>query len=54
MQVSVPLYSSHGNSKKKHENQVLVAEDVARQLSSPETADNIMGVMVRLNCSYDE
>lgn len=41
------IYSSHGNSKKKHENQVLVAEDVARQLSSPETADNIMGVMVR-------
>ncbi|POY70127.1 putative 3-deoxy-7-phosphoheptulonate synthase [Rhodotorula taiwanensis] len=42
-------YSSHGNSKKKHENQVLVAEDVARQLSSPETADNIMGVMIESN-----
>ncbi|KWU46211.1 putative 3-deoxy-D-arabino-heptulosonate-7-phosphate synthase [Rhodotorula sp. JG-1b] len=45
----VMIDCSHGNSKKKHENQVLVAEDVARQLSSPETADNIMGVMIESN-----
>ncbi|KAK4698829.1 3-deoxy-7-phosphoheptulonate synthase, partial [Phenoliferia sp. Uapishka_3] len=37
---------SHGNSEKKHERQVLVAESVAAQLSSPATASNIMGVMI--------
>ncbi|GAA5849500.1 hypothetical protein JCM8547_000475 [Rhodosporidiobolus lusitaniae] len=37
---------SHGNSSKKHENQVKVAEDVAKQLGEEETADNIMGVMI--------
>jgi hypothetical protein len=38
--------SSHGNSSKKHENQVVVAGDVAKQLGEKATADNIMGVMV--------
>jgi 3-deoxy-D-arabino-heptulosonate 7-phosphate (DAHP) synthase len=42
------LHSSHGNSSKKHENQVVVAADVAKQLGEKETAENIMGVMVRL------
>jgi len=42
----VNTYSSHGNSEKKHERQVNVAEDVARQLGSSETAENIMGVMI--------
>ncbi|GAA6027568.1 hypothetical protein JCM8097_007927 [Rhodosporidiobolus ruineniae] len=37
---------SHGNSNKNHANQPLVAEDVAKQLGSPETAENIMGVMI--------
>lgn len=42
----VPFHSSHGNSEKKHERQVLVAEDIARQLGEKETAENIMGVMI--------
>lgn len=39
-------FSSHGNSEKKHERQVLVAEDIARQLGSTETGEQIMGVMI--------
>ncbi|KAI5480471.1 3-deoxy-7-phosphoheptulonate synthase [Pseudohyphozyma bogoriensis] len=37
---------SHGNSEKKHERQVIVAESVAKQLGNIETAENIMGVMI--------
>ncbi|GAA5910838.1 3-deoxy-7-phosphoheptulonate synthase [Sporobolomyces salmoneus] len=37
---------SHGNSEKKHERQVVVAEDIARQLGSQETGDSVMGVMI--------
>ncbi|GAA5825526.1 hypothetical protein JCM11251_000273 [Rhodosporidiobolus azoricus] len=37
---------SHGNSSKKHENQVVVAQDVAKQLGEKDTAENIMGVMI--------
>lgn len=42
------MNSSHGNSEKKHERQVGVAEDIARQLASAEdgTGDKIMGVMI--------
>ena len=40
---------SHGNSEKQHERQVLVAEDVARQLGLPETAEDILGVMLESN-----
>lgn len=40
---------SHGNSEKKHERQVNVAEDVARQLGEPETAEDILGVMIESN-----
>lgn len=40
------LDSSHGNSEKKHEKQVGVAESVAQQLGEKETAENIMGVMI--------
>lgn len=38
--------SSHGNSEKKHERQVGVAEDIAKQLGTTETGENIMGVMI--------
>ncbi|TPX69938.1 hypothetical protein SpCBS45565_g02101 [Spizellomyces sp. 'palustris'] len=44
---------SHGNSRKDHRRQILVADDIAQQLSaasSPDaTADNIMGVMIESN-----
>jgi len=42
----VMIDCSHGNSEKKHERQIIVAEDVAKQLASPETAHNILGVMI--------
>ncbi|KAL8278952.1 hypothetical protein RQP46_008621 [Phenoliferia psychrophenolica] len=42
----VMIDCSHGNSEKKHERQVLVAEDVARQLGEKETGENIIGVMI--------
>ena len=35
---------SHGNSSKKHENQIIVADDIARQVERGET--NIAGVMI--------
>jgi 3-deoxy-7-phosphoheptulonate synthase len=38
---------SHGNSNKKHENQVLVAGDIAQQLEAGE--QNIAGVMIESN-----
>ena len=39
---------SHGNSQKKHQNQILVARDIVSQLSSPNstTANKIFGVMI--------
>lgn len=37
---------SHGNSQKQFARQVAVAEDIATQLSSGETGQNIMGVMI--------
>jgi hypothetical protein len=43
---------SHGNSNKKHENQIIVAKDIADQLASTSeksTAGNIMGVMIESN-----
>ncbi|KNE92391.1 3-deoxy-7-phosphoheptulonate synthase [Puccinia striiformis f. sp. tritici PST-78] len=40
---------SHGNSEKKHERQLVVAEDIATQLENPETQDHIMGVMIESN-----
>ncbi|WAQ86304.1 hypothetical protein PtA15_7A30 [Puccinia triticina] len=40
---------SHGNSEKKHERQLVVAEDLANQLENPETQDFIMGVMIESN-----
>ncbi|KAI9003264.1 3-deoxy-7-phosphoheptulonate synthase [Gaertneriomyces semiglobifer] len=45
---------SHGNSKKDHNRQGLVAEDVSKQLASTapdSTADHIMGVMIESNLS---
>ncbi len=45
----VMIDCSHGNSSKKHENQVIVAEDVARQLGQPETAEDVLGVMLESN-----
>lgn len=40
---------SHGNSEKQHERQVNVAEDVARQLAQPDTAEDLLGVMLESN-----
>jgi len=40
---------SHGNSQKKHERQVVVAEDIASQMSKEETAFAIAGVMIESN-----
>jgi len=40
---------SHGNSNKQHQRQVDVADDIARQLESADTAAFIMGVMIESN-----
>ncbi|KAG7443066.1 3-deoxy-7-phosphoheptulonate synthase [Guyanagaster necrorhizus] len=40
---------SHGNSSKQHQKQVEVADDIARQLESEDTACLIMGVMIESN-----
>ncbi|KAI0061624.1 phospho-2-dehydro-3-deoxyheptonate aldolase [Artomyces pyxidatus] len=40
---------SHGNSSKQHRRQIDVAEDIARQLESGDTASLIMGVMLESN-----
>lgn len=39
--------ASHGNSSKKHENQILVSDDIARQVERGEA--NITGVMIESN-----
>jgi len=40
---------SHGNSMKQHRKQAEVAEDIAKQLESGDTASIIMGVMLESN-----
>ncbi|KAJ3209299.1 hypothetical protein HK099_008527 [Clydaea vesicula] len=40
---------SHGNSMKKHENQILVVKSVCEQLVDPECKNSIMGVMIESN-----
>lgn len=40
---------SHGNSSKQHERQIVVAQDIANQLSSMDTAPFILGVMIESN-----
>ncbi|THH19076.1 hypothetical protein EW146_g2021 [Bondarzewia mesenterica] len=40
---------SHGNSSKQHQKQIEVADDIARQLESGDTASLIMGVMLESN-----
>ncbi|KAB5591358.1 3-deoxy-7-phosphoheptulonate synthase [Ceratobasidium theobromae] len=40
---------SHGNSSKQHQRQVEVANDIATQLESSDTAPYIMGVMIESN-----
>ncbi|KAJ1912240.1 hypothetical protein H4219_005676 [Mycoemilia scoparia] len=42
---------SHGNSKKQHARQLIVAQNIADQLSSPsgQTGENIFGVMIESN-----
>ncbi|KAG9001982.1 hypothetical protein FRB94_004187 [Tulasnella sp. JGI-2019a] len=40
---------SHGNSSKQHQKQVEVAQDIAQQLTSSDTAPMIMGVMIESN-----
>ncbi|RKP35089.1 3-deoxy-7-phosphoheptulonate synthase [Dimargaris cristalligena] len=37
---------SHGNSSKKFERQIMVAEDIKNQLTSARTGDSIIGVMI--------
>jgi len=44
---SIMIDCSHGNSLKQHERQILVAEDIAQQMSRGETA--IVGVMIESN-----
>lgn len=45
----VMIDASHGNSEKKHERQLVVVDDVARQLESDDTASAILGVMIESN-----
>ncbi|CAD6568423.1 MAG: hypothetical protein CYPHOPRED_002559 [Cyphobasidiales sp. Tagirdzhanova-0007] len=45
----VMIDCSHGNSQKKHERQIIVADDVVKQLASLETAFSIAGVMIESN-----
>ncbi|KDE05598.1 3-deoxy-7-phosphoheptulonate synthase [Microbotryum lychnidis-dioicae p1A1 Lamole] len=42
----VMIDCSHGNSEKKHERQVIVADSIAEQLGNSRTASNIIGVMI--------
>lgn len=42
----VMIDCSHGNSEKDHNKQPVVANDIAEQLSNPETCNNIAGVMI--------
>lgn len=44
---NIMIDCSHGNSSKKHENQILVAKDIAQQIS--EGNHDIMGVMIESN-----
>lgn len=45
----VMIDASHGNSQKQHERQLVVVEDIARQLESGDTSASIMGVMLESN-----
>jgi 3-deoxy-7-phosphoheptulonate synthase len=45
----VMIDCSHGNSSKQHQRQAVVADDIATQLESGDTASNIMGVMIESN-----
>ncbi|KAF8755130.1 Phospho-2-dehydro-3-deoxyheptonate aldolase, Trp-sensitive [Rhizoctonia solani] len=44
-----PKRLCHGNSSKQHQRQVEVADDIASQLESSDTAPYIMGVMIESN-----
>lgn len=46
---SLQIDCSHGNSSKLHQNQIKVADDIARQLGHADTAQAIMGVMIESN-----
>lgn len=45
----VMIDCSHGNSEKQHLRQLIVADDLAKQLANPDTQDFIMGVMIESN-----
>ncbi|KAG6891347.1 hypothetical protein C0992_008462 [Termitomyces sp. T32_za158] len=45
----VMIDCSHGNSQKQHQRQVEVADNIAKQLESEDTAPFIMGVMLESN-----
>lgn len=47
--VKVMIDCSHGNSSKQHQRQINVAEDIAQQLESGDTASMILGVMIESN-----
>ncbi|KAI0300229.1 phospho-2-dehydro-3-deoxyheptonate aldolase [Russula brevipes] len=49
LQPKIMIDCSHGNSSKQHQRQIDVAEDIARQLESGDTANLIMGVMIESN-----
>lgn len=47
--VKVMIDCSHGNSLKQHQRQIDVAEDIAHQLETSDTASIILGVMIESN-----
>ena len=49
LKAKIMIDCSHGNSEKKHENQMKVVDSLAQQLSEEDTGDNIVGVMLESN-----
>lgn len=49
LQPLVMVDCSHGNSEKQHQRQLLVVEDLAKQLVNSDTQNFIMGVMIESN-----
>ena len=45
----VMIDCSHGNSSKQHTRQIVVGQDIANQLSTGATSQNILGVMIESN-----
>lgn len=49
LEANIMIDCSHGNSSKQHLRQIVVADDIAEQLSSAAHADSIVGVMIESN-----